>query len=244
MRPSRVELLPPAPNAERYAGESDEQYEARQRREAEQAEHRARQEAEALFRWRMDRITNMPIPPEIQRAICRGTLGDGGSDALAAVQDFMSADLEADFRPILVLAGRVGTGKTTACAWAMAHADDDSWGERNIVVRARNLAQLSRDHSDNYPVQNQFEDAPLVIVDDVGTEGRADALAAALYDLIDRRIHSCGKRTVLTSNLVPHRFCKHIGDRRVVDRLRQFARWHVVAQATSLRPGALPEPRT
>ena len=105
----------------------------------------------------------------------------------------------------LLVMGDVGTGKSTAAAWAVACTQDNS-----LWLPARMVDDLERWK----PVSALAYSVGLLVVDDLGTERETesgwgtDTLGSLLVDRID----SC-KRTIITTNLSPNAIIKRYGDR-------------------------------
>lgn len=105
----------------------------------------------------------------------------------------------------LFIIGDVGTGKSTAAAWAVACTQDNS-----LWLAARTVDDLERWK----PVSSLAYSVGLLVIDDLGTERDsesrwgAETLGSLLVDRIDR-----GMRTIVTTNLSGHAIVKRYGDR-------------------------------
>lgn len=217
--------FPPTHAQDQYLRETDLEYRARKEREAD--EERAR-----VVELRLGRLEGVRVYPQVKQAIANGTLHHGGSDALPQVHEWLGTDLTNAYKPVLVLAGRTGVGKTVAAAAALA----DLGGE---FLKATQLLVAMRDHSDHYEMQRRLRTSRLVVVDDIGTERDPDALGSALYELIDSRLDDFDRRTLLTTNLTPEQLFQRL-DERTADRLRELSKWAVVRHRQSLREGSAP----
>lgn len=105
----------------------------------------------------------------------------------------------------LVVTGDVGTGKSTAAAWAVASTQDNA-----LWLPARTVDDLERWK----PVSSLAYSVGLLVVDDLGTERvsdsgwSSDTLGGLLVDRLDS-----GKRTIITTNLDGIGIVKRYGDR-------------------------------
>jgi DNA replication protein DnaC len=156
------------------------------------------------------------------------------TDALRVVKRW--CDKLPEKHRFLVLTGGTGCGKTFAAAYAMAIAKS-----RVEYVRASHLA----DRHDPYGwdrdrgVVPLRMSAPLMVVDDVGTErrnadGRRDQrFMPALSDIIDSRQQL---RTIITTNLSKAAFLETYCDPRMASRLAQSGHFHGCGN-TDLRRG-------
>lgn len=139
--------------------------------------------------------------------------------ALSAVRTWLD---DRDARPVLVLSGGVGCGKTVATAAALAKLGGD-------YVRASDLAARHEPYSFDRDRKIEPLDlgVALLAIDDLGTErrnanGQRDGrFAAALSDIVDARQHA--GRTLITTNLTPKRFADEYCDDRLRSRLRACA---------------------
>mgnify|MGYP000197476718 CR=1 FL=1 len=144
------------------------------------------------------------------RMVARGPLKE--SEALYVVRRWMSAkEIE---RPILVLCGDVGVGKTMACAWAISEHGSGK------VVHAPTLGRrVLPTRSDR---ENGFErinlKSSMLVLDDLGTEPSSDEHRwnEAFAMLIEARM-STG-RTIITANMKRKDFASRY-DKRIISRL-------------------------
>lgn len=161
------------------------------------------------------------------------SLTDADVDAIASGQ--IQADvpclavaltwLEQDIKPVLLLAGSVGRGKTFAAAHCIAVTG------RGLMVTAHHVLRLfAGRYGDVLDEQRAVLRSPFLVVDDVGREPPAEraAMAAALNEIIDQR-RSIRRRTVITTNFgmsdraaVPN-FLREYDDERLRSRLHQSA---------------------
>lgn len=171
------------------AGITEEQHEANVLAEEKRAreEQRARMEQEA----RSDLLDRMRgrITDDVAKRIATGTLADTAS--LQAVRAWLAAP-----KPMLVLTGGVGTGKTVAALWGLTQVRGD-------LVYARDLARRHEvwGSDRDYGVRPIDLRHRLIVLDDLGTEATEDRrFAPALDELIDSR-QGGGLRTIITTNL-------------------------------------------
>lgn len=123
-------------------------------------------------------------------------------------------------RPILVLSGLQGRGKTVAAAWAIALLG-------GVYLSIEDLVRLAgaRFGADAARFGSALGSAMLVL-DDVGRESAEDAerVRAALVELVDKR-RGDRMRTIVTTNLSARDFAKAYPDPRLTSRLTQSAAW-------------------
>ena len=133
--------------------------------------------------------------------------------ALSAVREWIAGPPACVF---LALAGQAGRGKTFAAAWAISER-----GGRYAL--AHDLVSVGTFD----PVWRDLAAAPLVALDELGSEYRNDAYAASLYTLLNTR-HAHQRRTILATNLdapaFVARYCPDAAD-PLRDRLRTASRW-------------------
>jgi hypothetical protein len=160
------------------------------------------------------------LPPKIESKL-RETLRT--THALSeTVRWLESRDVEA-----LVLQGDTGSGKSLAAAWAFRfihHRTRPSqsgqyawpvWLDAAIVSSWRTWD----------PKFDEVDAAPLVVVDDVGTESQP----AAMQLVIERLWNVSSGRVLITTNLDPETFCGRYGD-RVRSRVGGTAAWVACAE--------------
>lgn len=105
----------------------------------------------------------------------------------------------------LLLIGDVGTGKTTAAAWAVA-----STAANSLWLPARTVDDLERWRL----VSSLAYSAEMLVIDDIGTERQTESGfgVETLANLWVDRLDSC-KRTLVTTNLSPQKIVERYGDR-------------------------------
>lgn len=135
-----------------------------------------------------------------------------------------------DERWFLVLLGGVGTGKSTAAAWAARQllfrqslAEQPS-GTHREFCRWLTGAELGRLYTHDRDEARDWEAtkrASVLVLDDLGTEGADARLGEALWELVEARTANVWP-TIITSNLGAAAFKKRYGD-RIADRVRSCA---------------------
>jgi hypothetical protein len=159
----------------------------------------------------------------------------GSAAALAGVAEFLA-------RPelrTLTLRGPTGSGKTWAAVWAIA-CEGGYW-----LAADECTADAERWHD----IADRARDAGLLVVNDIGSERGVDWQVGRLAPLVCRR-HDEGRRTIITTNLVPrvadlperardkgaHLTVEHRYGDRLADRMTD-ARWSksVACVGASLR---------
>lgn len=120
----------------------------------------------------------------------------------------------------LVILGERGTGKTwEACALARILLMEDALPV--LVVTAEELIDALRPGRDGMSDMAQFQNAPLLVIDDLGTEHATEWAHTQLYRLSNYR-NAKGLPNIITSNLTKEQFRAHYDD-RIVDRLVEDA---------------------
>jgi DNA replication protein DnaC len=132
-------------------------------------------------------------------------------------QAAVSAWLDSD-SPTLVLAGRVGGGKTHA-----AYAVGNDAVRRGIWTESWTVTQLFADMrpDGDRTARDRARKAGVAILDDLGAAKVSDWMIQELTDLLDARLRS-GKRTVVTTNKTSVELRAEWGE-RFVDRLQYRA---------------------
>ena len=121
-------------------------------------------------------------------------------------------------QPVLVLSGPCGRGKTVACADALLR-------QHGRYARASDVARLFlASFGDDVELREKLIHEPqLLVLDDIGTELRADLMSVALIEAVDARRR--GQRTILITNLSRAAFEQRYADERLHSRLAQAATW-------------------
>lgn len=163
-----------------------------------------------------------------------------------------SADREHRF---LVLEGHTGSGKSIAAAWAhqfarervtrtgvMSYVETHTEPKWPVWCDARLVCGMVGGEWRNADAWAAFDRASVVVIDDVGTEDKADRMTA----LLERLCNVSSGRAVLTTNLDFETFSGRYGD-RVQSRMVGSARWvrcadpdmrcHVPSGAVFAKPG-------
>lgn len=133
----------------------------------------------------------------------------------------------------LVLWGPKGTCKTGAAA-ALLVEHVRAGGSGLFVKPARFLERIRRTYNSGPEGLGEAEvlqsliDAPMLVLDDLGTELLTKWGKEKLFTVIDERneAHLVGspRRTIVTTNLTPQRLASHLDDEgRVWDRIRDWA---------------------
>lgn len=147
------------------------------------------------------------------------TVADRGRIARGELKETRFTDAIATWstmtdRPILVLSSTVGRGKTVAAASALAE-------QRGRYVSAFDAARLfSSNYSEDADAVDRLIATPLLVLDDVGTEGDRERMASALIRIVEGR-RDRGKRTIITTNISRADFKARYPDPRLHSRLDQ-----------------------
>jgi hypothetical protein len=186
----------------------------------------ARQEAE---RHAIDRADNLEgagtdLEAEDLEAIITGRLRE--EEPLDIVRRWLAAS---GIRPILVLCGAVGVGKTLAAAVAIAELGGK-------MVHAPDLGRRVFPYSHEKDVDRLALTTGMMVLDDLGTEAdhREKRWSEAFALFVEKR--KGRGRTIITSNLTPKEIRERY-DARILDRLNARAYVVVLKSRKSLRAG-------
>lgn len=142
---------------------------------------------------------------------------DFGDKAQAWLAAYRAAVAAGKVPPSLVILGDVGTGKTwTACAIARALLIEDVVPVTVTTVEEM-LANIKPSGGGLDTDMVQFQQAPVLVLDDLGVERLTEWATEQLYRLSHDRSHN-GRPTIVTSNLTgPEIRARY--DQRTVERL-------------------------
>lgn len=151
------------------------------------------------------------------------------SQALSATREF-----EEHQAIVLVLAGAVGCGKTTAAAHWLIHARRRQTYIRPDPRRFLPVAELARLNRFDDDAMSRVERASELVIDDLGAEYLDDkgAFASMLDGVVDARYRHL-LPTVITTNANGDQFKARFGA-RIVDRIRELGEF-VELNGSSLR---------
>lgn len=130
--------------------------------------------------------------------------------------------------PVLFLAGPASSGKTQAAVHVLAEwARGYSWGRQasgqderlGVFTRAVDVASADRFSPEGRAWLERLRAAPVLVLDDLGSESATGPGAALLYDVIDERYRQL-RRTVVTTNLRAQQLQEGY-DERLLRRLRE-----------------------
>lgn len=173
--------------------------------------------AEVRRRWLADRAQVLLEGEFGMREVDRCRLEDPGRTlALDTARRFLAQHE----KPILVLLGGVGCGKTTAATWIAREAG----GSRPGKVLATVLERRGRyDREAAVPLMAWLDARTLVVLDDLGVEPLdSKGYFAALVDELADGAYSHHRRLVITSNASDDVLRERMGA-RVWSRIRQAA---------------------
>ena len=154
---------------------------------------------------------------------------------------------------MLVLSGKVGTGKSLAAAWAAADylratATENPWGR---LVYFSGRLWVSSPHLSRFAPWSEelveLEAADFLVIDDLGEEEATPRTLATISSLLTTR-DSNARPTIITTNLDGATFKSRYGE-RIIDRLRQSgtsdgkADWWIRCTEESLRGRIEPQPK-
>ena len=188
--------------------------------------HEQWMEAEAAVSHPRDVVAITPSPRMIARR--RMVLAEVPSRFIEAVADKEPVDCDPlqAVRAFLngpdgfrVLSGGKGTRKTGSAAWALGQLDGGAFVESS---------ELTRLSIEQRPKWESIISAPLVVLDDLGTERRDEkgAFNSALSELINK-VYSQRRRLIITCNLSRDTFKAVYGEREF-DRMREAGQWSTI----------------
>lgn len=128
-------------------------------------------------------------------------------------------------RPMLMLLGEPGQGKTVAAAWALARMS-------GRYVREQDLCEMRA----NWRTRREYRShvrCELLVLDELGTERDPVGAADTFQDVVDNRQRS-PRRTLLLGNLDRTKLVE-IYDKRTLDRLGLESDDHGIAVIRSLK---------
>lgn len=197
-------------------------------------EIRRRKEVEALARdleYKIqERIASACIPQRfVGKSLTNYTAeSDGQRRVLAIAQDYVNAFARYRKRgDSLVFAGLPGTGKSMLSMLILQEVCRQGYDARYVTCQG--LIQAIRrtwgkdGEGRESAVVDEFADASLLVIDEIGVQSGTDNEKALLFDVLDRR-YSEMRPTIFGTNLDKVQFQEFVGD-RVWDRLTETARW-------------------
>ena len=197
---------------------SPEWWERRDREVAEQLARSASELEQSRMTTRSGELRDNGFP-EMFIAAALGELED--TDAMRLARRFIHLP-----RKLLVLAGGVGVGKTTAAAWVALKGQDPRPGFMRI-------SELERRGRYDKKLDEWLRDKTSLVIDDVGAEVLdGKGVFRSLMDEVVDTFYSKRRTLVMTTNLRPRRkaadeqeqFLERYGD-RVWSRLNQVGLW-------------------
>ena len=121
------------------------------------------------------------------------------TDAVQAVRAWADSLSGQDARPVLVLSGPPGTGKTIAALSFLSSLSDR---RRWQFARAVRLGSMFERWSNDAPGEALDIDVPVLIVDDLGQEPLSDRrVIPAIHEILDARKSARRMATIITTNL-------------------------------------------
>ncbi|MEC7520151.1 MAG: hypothetical protein VYE22_09820 [Myxococcota bacterium] len=158
------------------------------------------------------------LPPEDVEALALNSYRDGR--AIDLVTQFVAQTQLSVGRPILVLMGGTGLGKTVAAGWALARTPG-IFIEAGDLVRAQIAADGRSPRSPDVERWRRLTRTGLLVVDELGTNRDVDDAQVAFREIINRR-QDRRRPTILLGNIEPKVFWSRF-DSRTRDRLRVCA---------------------
>lgn len=160
----------------------------------------------------------------VPRPVSHALSAPRATPALAAAKEWWLSG-----KPVLLLLGGVGSGKTTAAGWVLLRQLEREAGVTHpsgghpvdpaMFATAAEFNGLSDYHPESRAWLERLCRCALLVLDDLGTERMGDGELSCVQRVIGER-HATGRRTVLTSNLTAEAFRARYGE-RVADRIRE-----------------------
>lgn len=225
------EVWSPCPtcSAERDAAERRQEQEARAGRERERL-------AELL------RASGIPARLQGSTFATYRAGTDGQKKALQVAMDY-AHDFGKHMKTgeSLILAGKPGTGKGHLAAAVMHHLMPEYLPIYttclDMIRSVRDTWRKDSKYSETQVLQ-EYEDAALLIIDEIGVQYGTDGEQTVIFDVLDRRYRQM-RPSIFITNQDKAGFIQFIGERSF-DRLKQTAQW-VAFDWASYRPTARKE---
>lgn len=166
---------------------------------------------------RRDRLETeaVPLDPSAHKAIVEGGARLASTPSLEAVKRWLGAS---NAKPLLVISGGTGCGKSVSAAYAVAHSPTGGrWRTAAAVCRV-----FGAQYGDLLSDQAVMRGTGLLVIDDIGTELHGDRMGAALVELLEYRRT---RRTLVTTNLDKRAFAARYPDERLISRMRAYSSW-------------------
>jgi hypothetical protein len=178
---------------------------------------------------RPHRLAAMGIPQETIRLLEHpDAMVETGS--ILAVREWAKADA----KPLAMLAGFMGAGKSVAAGWWLSQVRG-SRGDGRLYVAAEDVAliPLGTVHAEERIARMMAAQA--LVLDDVGVRdsGPDGCLHPTLQRVLSRR-YEHRLRTLCTTNMLREKWETYLGDARLVDRWREIGDF-VVTRDGSMR---------
>ena len=168
----------------------------------EMEERRRRLDRELVADYHRDRLSIIGCPDAIADTIRAGK-DEHGRRLITSEPERWLRDKMENGRRLMLLCGKLGTGKTmAACRWLADQQGTDSVFLFRLAV---DVCRLSPDFSKTDPELRQLATVRVLVLDEVGTTQEEDKHRARLEGLLHRRFDA-GLVTILLSNLTPSEF--------------------------------------
>lgn len=189
-------------------------------------------EIEETHKRRQSRIERLHEIRHNISADAKSILHDWALDKTALVptkaMTAVSGWLAGDRKPVLVLAGGVGAGKTVAASWAFLKRGGVWCPARDLAARYRPFQSDREDGIRRFNIRSHF-----LVLDDLGTEQDRDKRIFEAVEAIADMRDDKDMKTLITTNLPKQQLREIYGD-RFTDRLNACA-MYVSVGSESLR---------
>jgi DNA replication protein DnaC len=181
------------------------------------AEHeRIVQEARAVEerQRRADRLAAQNI--ELEHRTHRAVIMDTGLEQRTSIRAVQKWLVRPDLKPMLILVGEHGCGKSVAAAWAVANFPDSTcWYSAKELERV-----FASDFGEKEKKQKRVKFSKFSVLDDIGTEADPDRMCSTLIEILEARKQ---RKTLVTTNQSAESWIARYSDPRLHSRLRESA---------------------
>lgn len=173
---------------------------------------------------RLAQSPGLTLTDRTRELLLRGALD--ATPAMRATRDW----LRQPDKPILILSGATGVGKSVAAAWFVTERDA-------LWFRAEALARLfSASFGQQYEDQDRVRGCGSLVIDDVGCEFDSERMLLTLLELFESR-KSGATLTVITTNLTREQFGERYRNKRLDSRMEESVRFEGCGRVDLRRRG-------
>lgn len=192
-----------------------------------EAERRESEEQDAMRRRteRLDRSGILAeVPDELRMLLITDRLPE--TEPVRVVREWLASSSR---RPVLVLGGTTGVGKTIAAGVGLA-AESGMFKSADEIV-AITAAMFGPEAEE----RERCLRSRMLVIDDVGTEQDVARMTAALVLFLSKRASAMWTPTILTMNMSAQAFRKRYDSERLMSRFSKAAQWASLKETSDLR---------